>query len=245
MNIRIYIILFCALVTSLWACNKKDIAPKAAYPAYLDVVNTTADTLNFLVNNSRQNSFSGIYPAGAYGLYTPAGSQTYEIKKERSAVNLFTGTYNLADTSKYIYKSLFIAGESADKTFITIDSIALAAATLAKDTLHVDTIAMLRFVHASYTSGNLHVVVDKGDTINIANAAYKYQSQYFKVYMGTRTIKIYQATDNTQLLDTTLTLQQGLIYTLFSKGFKGGKGDNAFGVGLMTNGGIVTATGTQ
>lgn len=245
MNIRIYILLFFAVITGLWACNKKDIIPKAAYPAYLDVVNTTADTLNFLVNNSRQNSFSGIYPAGAYGLYTPAGSQTYEIRKERSAVNLFTGSYSLADTSKYIYKSLFIAGESADKTFFTIDSIALAAATLAKDTTHVDTIAMLRFVHASYTSGNLHVVFDKGDTINIANAAYKYQSQYFKVYIGTRTIKIYSAGTTTQLLDTTLTLQQGLIYTLFSKGFKGGKGDNAFGVGLMTNGGIVTATGAQ
>lgn len=239
------IFLFIVGIALVVSCNKKDIAPKVAYPAYLDVVNTTADTLNFLVNNSRQNNFSGIYPAGAYGLYTPAGSQTYEIRKERSAVNLFTGSYNLADTSKYIYKSLFIAGESADKTFITIDSIALAAATLAKDTLHVDTIAMLRFVHASYSSGNLHVVFDKGDTINIANAAYKYQSQYFKVYEGTRTIKIYQAGTTKQLLDTTLILQQSSIYTLFSKGVANGKGDNAFGVGLMTNGSIVTATGTQ
>jgi len=236
--------LFIIGVTLFVACNKKDLAPVKVASAYLDVVNSTADTLNFLVNNTRQNSFSGIYPAGAYGLYTSSGTQTYQIRKERSAVNLFTGSYNLADTSKNIYKSLFIAGESADKTFITIDAIDSANNKDTSD-IRTDTIAMLRFVHASYNSGNLHVVFDKGDTINIANAAYKYTSQYFKVYIGTRTIKIYQATDNSQLLDTTLTLQLGLIYTLFSKGIKGGKGDNAFGVGLMTNGGIVTATGTQ
>ncbi|SDS27866.1 protein of unknown function [Mucilaginibacter mallensis] len=227
------------------ACNKKDLAPATVAIANLAVVNATADTLNFLVNNSRQNSFSGIYPAGAYGLYTPAGTQNYEIKKERSAVNLFIGTYSLSDTSKHIYTSLFIAGESADKTFFTTDAIDSALTVYAKDTAHIDTIAMLRFVHASYTSGPLHVVFDKGDTINIANAAYKYKSQYFKVYEGTRTIKIYPANSTTLLLDTTITLQSGAVYTLFAKGILNAKGYNAFGVSLMTNGTIITATGTQ
>jgi len=246
MNIRVYILLFFALVTGLLACNNKDLPQPTVAIANLAVVNATADTLNFLVNNSRQNSFSGIYPAGAYGLYTPAGSQNYEIKKERSAVNLFTGTYSLSDTSKHIYTSFFIAGESADKTFFTTDAIDSALTVYAKDTLRADTIAMMRFVHASYTSGPLHVVFDKGDTINIANAAYKYKSQYYKVYEGTRTIKIYPAGGSTKLLlDTTLILQSGAVYTLFAKGILNAKGDNAFGVGLMTNGTIITATGTQ
>ena len=242
MNIRITIILFVGLITSLAACKNKDLPPPVIAKADVSLVNATADTLTFAVNGTRQNNFSPIYSGGAYGLYMISGTQNYQVKKDGKPDVLFSGTYTLLDTSKtttedkitsHYYYSFFIAGTSADQTFLKRNSLDSARAMLDSDKR--DTTAMIRFVHAAVNAGQLNVVIDKGDTAKVTNFYYKSSSRYFRVNQGIRKVKVTIQGDAAFELDTTLTLEQGSIYTFFAKGIKGGKGNNAFSVNLMTD----------
>jgi hypothetical protein len=242
MNIRITIILFVGLIASLAACKNKDLPSPVIPKADVSLVNATADTLNFAVNGTRQNNFSPIYSGGAYGLYIISGTQNYQVKKDSKPDVLFSGTYTLLDTSKTIksdtltvhyHYSFFIAGTSADQTFIKFNSTDSAGVILSRD--KTNTTAMIRFVHAASTIGPLDVIIDKGDTAKVTNFYYKSSSRYFRVTDGIRTVKVTVHGEASPVLDTTLTLEQGSIYTFFAKGIRNGKGSNAFSVNLMTD----------
>jgi len=237
MNIKLSIILFFTLAVGLLSCKNKDLPPPVIAKANVSLVNATSDTLNFFVNNSRQNNFSPIFSGGAYGLYLASGTQNYQVKKDVSPAVLFSGTYTLSDISKVHYYSLFI-GTSVDQTFSKINSLDSANAMLDSD--KTNTTAMIRFVHASANSGALDVTIDKGDTVNIKNVAYKYSSVYFRVTGGVRTVKVYTHGSATPFLQTTLTLEQGSVYTFFAKGTIGGTGNNAFSVNLMVDNFLTT-----
>jgi hypothetical protein len=225
MKNRYLILFFIAAIAGLYSCKNNDEVLKKVVATSINVVNASADTLNFYANGTRLNNTSGIYPASfSYYLHTLAGQQNYEFKKSNNPALLFGLPLNLTDS---VYYSLYVYGESASKTFMTNDSPLLVPN--GPDT------SLVRFVNASPDAGVLNVVVG-GDTVVFNNCAFKSSSAFLTVgSSGLKEVRIYLAGSSTATIDTTLAIEPDYTYTIFSKGLLNGKGNTAFGVGLVIN----------
>lgn len=227
MNGRLFILLFFALVTGFVSCKDKDLPPAAVATTTLNVNNATADTLKYYVNGTRQNNLSAIFVGGSTGyLQVPAGAQNYKFSKSNDGFpTLFTTSFTL-DTGRFY--SIFVGGETADKTFLVDDPFAAADAIIIPDTL--GTQCAIRFVNASPDAGALDFTVDKGDTVSLKNCPFKYASTFLAVNAGTKEIKVYATGTSTPIIDVMLTFSPDQVYTLFTRGSLTGKGNAAFNI---------------
>ncbi len=225
MKNRYLILFFIAAIIGLYSCKNNDEVLKKVVASYINVVNATADTLNFFLNGTRLNNTSGIYPASfSYYLHSLAGQQNYEFKKNNNPNVLFSLPLNLTDSVNY---SLYVYGESATKTFMTNDGAPLLVPT------GLDT-SFVRFVNASPDAGTLNVMV--GDTVAFNGSVFKSSSAFLFVgSSGLKEVRVYLAGSSTAKIDTTMNIQPNSTYTIFSKGLLNGKGNAAFGVGLVLN----------
>jgi len=223
MYVKCSILLFVAGVIGLLSCKNNDNVFKPFTFAHLNFVNASTDTLNIYVNGSRQNNNSSIYPNGqSFYLNVPDGQQNYQFKKAGSPVVLFSIPLTLKDSST---TSIYVYGVPASGTITTND-------LLFKYSAFPDT-TQIRFINLSPDAGNLDVSV--GDTLSFKSQAFKSSTSFGFTRGGKKDVKIYQSGSSIPLADTSLTFQPGSIYTLFSKGVIGGKGNAAFGVGLVIN----------
>ena len=224
MKNRCLILVFIAAITGLYSCKNNDEVLKKVVSTSINVVNASADTLNFFANGTRINNTSPIYPASfSYYLHALAGQQNYEIKKNNNPNVLFSLPLNLTDS---VFYSLYVYGESAAKTFMTNDSPLLVPTG-------ADT-SLVRFVNASPDAGTLNVMV--GDTVAFNASTFKSSSVFLPVgSSGLKEVRIYLAGSSTAKIDTTMNIQPNSTYTIFSKGLLNGKGNAAFGVGLVLN----------
>jgi len=223
MYVKYSILLFIGGVIGLMSCKNNDNVFKPAAFAHINFVNASTDTLNIYVNGSRQNNNSSIYPAGqSYYLNVPDDLQNYQFKKAGSPVVLFSIPLTLKDSS---YTSIYVYGGPAPGTITTND-------LLFKYTAFPDT-TQIRFINLSPDAGSLDIFV--GDTLSFKSQAFKSSTMFGFTGGGKKDVKVYQAGTAVLLKDTSLTFQRGAIYTLFSKGLTGGKGNAAFGVGLVIN----------
>jgi hypothetical protein len=223
MTYRLSILFLVGVVMGLASCKNNDEVFPPVVSSFINVVNASTDTLNFYVNGTRKNNNSSLYPMGqSYYLTVPAGTQNYQFKKAGSPDVLFSLPLNLKDSLNY---SLYVYGESANKTFYTIDS-------LRTYTAYPDT-TQIRFVNVSPDAGNLTVTVN--DTLNFKSRAFKTSSVFLFTDAGQKEVKVYLDGAATPKIDTTVTVQAGGIYTIFSKGLLNGKGSAVFDVGLVTN----------
>ena len=219
MNSKLLILVVAALVYGLVSCKKTDDVPPFVKTTNLNVINATADTLNFYLNGTRINNSSSLYPLGSSGYLDVAyGEQNYEFKRPRSPVVLFNLPLALDTLKNY---SLYIAGSAAEQTFSTID-------TLAADT---NGRAKIRFVNASPDAGNLDVMV--GDTVKFKTRAFKTSTVFLPVNAGIKRIRISRS--GIVKIDETRELLAGRIYTLFTKGSLSGTGNAVFATGLVIN----------
>ena len=216
------VLLFMTAVVGLLSCKNNDNVFKTVVNAHINFVNASADTLNFYVNGTRQNSLSSIYPTSqTFYLDVPDGQQNYQFKKAGSPNALLNVPLKLDSGVSY---SIYVAGETPDKVFYGIDTL---LAGNAPDT------AIVRFVNAAPDAGSLTVTI--GDTVYFKNKAFRSTSGYFFSGSGQKVIKVYQAGSVLPKIDTIIAFQQKTTYTLFSKGLINGKGTAAFGVGLAIN----------
>jgi hypothetical protein len=222
MKLPVFILLL--LVIGMASCKKEvDDAPVNPATTNLNVVNATADTLNFYVNGSRINVNSSLYPLG-YSGYTgvAVGEYNFQFKKAGKPAILFELPAVLESAVTY---SAFVGGLSAEESFSIID------------TLKADTSgrAMVRFVNSSPGTGNLDVYVGAGDTVNFKARAFKTATVFVPVTPGNKSVRLQQSGSAAVLATVTRTFLAGRIYTIFSKGTVAGVGDNAIGTGLVVN----------
>jgi hypothetical protein len=230
MNVRLLVLLFFVVITGMLSCKDKDLPTPPGATTALNVVNATADTIKYYINGTRQNNTSPIFVGGATGyLSVLAGTQNYKFSKSnRGFPVLFTTTFDLDTLTNY---SIFVCGETADKTFKTIDPLEQADTLLAHDKTLKSSV--IRFVNCSPDAGPLNVTVGVGDTVNVNSAPFEYVGNYTLFTGGVKHVKVYQGGSSTPKIDTIITFNTTSIYTLFTKGLLNGKGNAQFSVSLI------------
>ncbi|BAU53105.1 DUF4397 domain-containing protein [Mucilaginibacter gotjawali] len=219
---RLYIVYFFAALLAFESCKNNDSVIKTVLYAGVNVVNASADTLNFYLNGTRQNNTSSLYPGSqSYYLPVPQGAENFQFKKAGTFNVLFSVPLTLKDSTNY---SIYLAGETADNSFSTVD-------VLYPDTTPNKT--QIRFVNASPDAGNLDAYV--GDTLNYKTSAYKTSSAFFVTGSGIKNVKVYQTGSATPLIDTPITFQPKYIYSLVSRGKLTGTGSAKFSIGIVIN----------
>jgi hypothetical protein len=232
MNIRIKALFILVVVAGWLSCKKNNDAPTVQLTTKLNVVNASLNTINFYLNGTRLNNTTSYYPGGTLGyLSVTSGIQNYQFKIAGNENVLFTKSLTL-DTGK-IY-SLYISGQTADNAFMTTD--VLTADTSGN--------ALVRFVNASPDSNPLVVAFEGGststtilDTIKFTNVAYKATTDFIKVKGGfSHNVSVYQASSPLNpKRDTTVTLNSGQIYTIYSYGLVGTAGNQGLNTSLIVN----------
>ncbi|HEY4194486.1 MAG TPA: DUF4397 domain-containing protein [Mucilaginibacter sp.] len=225
MNIRLLVLLGIILVAGLASCKKNNDAPVVKQIDSLNIVNASADTINFYLNGTRLNA-SNILPAGATGYYQiSSGDQVYQVKKPfNPATNVVQNIFSLPLTLEpHHFYSLFIAGETAAQTFITPDVL------MEDDSTGT---CLVRFVNASPDAGNLDFVVNG---TKIPNQAFKTASGFVLVPVSDTPVPVmvYHAGSTTPIISGTYTLTTGTFFTFFSEGTLTGTGNKAFGIGAF------------
>jgi hypothetical protein len=221
MNTRCSILLFAVVISGLLSCKNNDSVIRPGLLTGLNVVNATADTLNFYVNGTRQNGLSPLYPAGNSGLLLiPSGPQNYQFKKSGRSDILFSAPLSFNYNT---LNSMYVTGESADKVFETLDTLPII------DTFKFTT--GVRVVNAAPDAGTLDVFI--GDTVKFRSRAFKSSSIFWLTGSGQKRVKVYLS--GTARLDTVMTFQSNIDYTLFVKGLLNGKGNAAFNVSRLIN----------
>lgn len=219
---RLYIVYFFAAVLAFESCKNNDSVFTPVLYAGVNVVNASGDILNFYLNGTRQNNSSSLYPGSqSYYLPVPQGAQNFQFKKAGTFNVLFSVPLTLKDSISY---SLYVSGETADKSFSTIDSLYL-------DTVTNST--QIRFVNASPDAGNLDAYI--GDTLNYKSRKFTSSSVFLATGSGIKVVKVYQTDSTTAIIDTPITFQPGDIYTVFTRGLIKGTGSSKFNVGIVLN----------
>jgi len=219
MSYRLSIFLFAIVIIGIISCKNNDEVFKTISTVQLNVVNASADTLNYYLNGTRQNNSSSLFPGGqTLYLTEPAGTQTYQFKKAGASSILFGVPLTLTGLAN----TLYVTGESAGQAFSTIDTLIVDSALVA-----------VRFVNASPDAGNLSVTV--GDTVKFRSRAYKTSSVFLPTGSGQKEVKVYLTGSSTPMIDTTITMNPFSGYTLFSRGLVNGKGNSAFKLGIALN----------
>ncbi|OKS85023.1 DUF4397 domain-containing protein [Mucilaginibacter polytrichastri] len=245
MKFRPIIILFIA-IAGLYACNKASDDPvDTTATTLLNVINTTSDTLNYYLNGTRQNSQSSIYTGGATGyLSAQSGLQNYQFRKNGQNTVLFSlpltldtihTAYVVRDTTKNATTgattintttikgySLYVNGESTDKTFLKLDTVKVNSDS-----------ATVRFVHTANGVAALDMHV--GDA-SFTNQSYGNTSKFKTQLAGANKVITVNLTGSSVInITQKLTLLGGTAYTFYVKGVPGGVGKSALTVGVFIN----------
>ena len=199
-----------------------DIVPAFKTTA-LNVVNADNNVLNIYQNGTRIYNLSSINPGGVTGyIAVQYGTQQYQLKKAGpDAPEYLLDDFPLTLDTLNSY-SLFIAGETPDKLFLTTD-VGLVSAPKQ---------AVIRFVNTLPGSVNLDVSIG---ALTYNNVAFKSPGAFKYINAGANAIKVYQTGSTKPLITDTFTLLEGTTYTVFIIGTINGTGANKLTAKLSTN----------
>jgi hypothetical protein len=223
-NIHFKILAILVFVGIGLASCKKDgdivvLLPKAG----LNTVNATSYDINVYQNGTRLNNLGSIGVGGKSGYFSVnAGTSQYQIKKAgpNNPDYLISDLALQLDSAKAY--SLFVAGDTPDKVFMVND----VEPTVASGQ------AAIRFANTLPGTTNLDVTI--GGT-SYPNRVFKSATTFNLVNSGANSLKIYQAGSATPIIDQTITLTAGTIYTIFTTGTLSGTGTDKLTARMIIN----------
>ncbi|QQL50021.1 DUF4397 domain-containing protein [Mucilaginibacter ginkgonis] len=208
-----------AIIAGFSSCKPSyDVVPATGLPSYLNVINSTQDTINIFLNGTRQNNTTTIFPLGNTNyLNVASGTNNFDFRRNGSPVMLFSKTLALKDTT---YQTVFVCGESADKAFIT------------RDTLKSSTIgARVRFVNTADGAGSLDLSIN--DVFTARGFAFQKLGGYADVAAGTTSLKVYYTGTTIPAATKTVALTTGSLYTVYVKATSVATGKPIITIGLF------------
>lgn len=216
--------LFFGVVLIAEGCKNNDEVFPVVQSTFVNIINASADTLNFYLNGTRQNDQSSIFPTGQSTYLTiNSGAENLQFKQAGAFKTLFSFPITLTDSTYY---SFFVAGANPSDCFNITDAPVSDTSANSEE---------IRFVNASPDAGTLTVSLD---SITYSNSSFKSATQFAIYGSGPKEIKVFRNGSTSANIDTTVIFQPGYIYTVFSKGLLNGKGNSVFDVGVITNGSL-------
>jgi hypothetical protein len=216
-----------ALVFIFSSCslNNSSAIPQVGY-FLVASLSPDAPHLNISINNSTFDT--GL----AFGNYTPyynanGGTYNFVVFSSGSATPVINNNVNIEVNKAYSY--------------FVIDSFSKAKAAVVEDAFQPpsgDSIYIRFFQFSPNISQPINVVdstgtLFSGRTFNdqVSNPLF---ANFIELKAGSRTLQIKQF-DGTVLASQVVTLDGGKVYTLVGRGFYGGTGDQALGIGELIN----------
>lgn len=223
------LLLFMAVLLTgglLSSCGKETAASPTGLNTQLNIINASPDILpvNYFISGRIQNTKPYIYGVPSGYIYIATLDTPLQI---RSYQNKILYTHRDTALRPNIRYSIFITGLVADKTDTSI---------FLTDTSGAPTIgrAKVRFVNASARSAKVDVYAN-GAAI-FKNQGFVAVTPYAEFPAGVYDFKIYSSNTTTVLTDLpNTTVQDGRLYTLYTRGIVGRTDTAAFTAGIITN----------
>lgn len=207
------------------SCGKDGNASPTGLNTQLNIINASPDVLpiDLYITGSKQNLRSFIYGTPSGYIYLNSLDQPLQIRTQKNET-IFTADSVLRVNTKY---SVFITGLVSDNTR---SSIFLTDSDPAPGLGH----AKVRFVNASARAVNLDVYAN--GTLAFQNRGVKAVSKFLELTAGIYDFKLCPANSKTVLFDfPNNTLQDGRLYTIYSRGIVGHTDTSSFSAGIIVN----------
>jgi hypothetical protein len=213
------------LLPMLSGCGKESAASPSGLNTQLNIINVSPDRfpIDFYINFTKQNTKSYIYSVPSGYFYVTSLQTPVQLRTQKN-ITFYTVSKPFVTNCKY---SMFVTGLLADKTDTTIfttDTSAIPALGRAK----------VRFVNASAKAVNLDVYAN--GTIAYKSQGFLAVSGYLEIPAGVYDFKICPAGSTTTLTDLpNTTVQDGRLYTLYTRGVVGRADSALFAASIITN----------
>lgn len=219
------VLAFAALVmiaTGFTSCKKDDDKGSAK----LMVVHASPDApgVDLLIDNTKKNSSALTYPNNTGYLTVDEGTRNIKVNVSSSGANVINADVPFVKDKNY---SLF-----------AIDSVSKLSTLLLEDDLTAPASgkAHIRFVHLSPNAPAVDIVEATSNTVVFDNVSFKGYSAFTPLAAGSYNLDVrLHGTSTTVLSLPGVALSNGMIYTVFAKGFVGGTGSQALGAEIIMN----------
>jgi len=189
------------------------------------VVHASPDApgVDLLVDNIVVNAAALNFPDNTGYLNVTAGTRNIKVNASGTSTTVIEANLNLdwgADYSVFAIDSL-----NSIEPLVLVDDLTPPAAGQA----HV------RFIHLSPDAPAVDITLTDG-TVIFGDYEFKEYTAFTPLDSGTYNLQVRAAGTSTVVLDLPgITLTDGMIYTVFARGFLGGSGDQALGAEIIVN----------
>lgn len=213
------------LVPMFSSCGKEGAASPQGLNTQLNIINVSPDILpvEYYIGLRKYSTRSYHYAIPSEYFYMSTQETPIQLRTLANRT-IFNRTIPFATNCKY---TLFVTGLVADKT----DTTFLVADTSGLPTLGR---AKVRFINASARTVNVDLFAN--GTIAFKNQGFKAITNYLELPAGIYDFKIYATGTTTAYASlTNTTVQDGRLYTIYTRGVVGRTDTAAFAASIITN----------
>lgn len=207
------------------SCGKESAASATGLNTQVNIINVSPDVfpLDMYINLRKQNNRSYIYSVPSGYIYLTSLATPLQIRTLKNET-IFTKDTALSVNTRY---SIFITGLVSDNTRSTI----FVADT---DAIPTRGNCKVRFINAAARAVSVDVYAN--GTIAFKNQGFKAITKFLELPAGIYNLKVYAANTSTVLSDLpNTTIQDGRLYTLYTRGVVGRTDSAAFTAAMITN----------
>ncbi|QKJ31695.1 DUF4397 domain-containing protein [Mucilaginibacter mali] len=213
------------VIPMLSSCGKENAASLTGLNTQLNIINVGPDTypLDLFIALRQQNTKHYTYANPSGYIYLASLATPLQIRNYKNET-IFSKDTALRVNTRY---SIFITGLLSDNTRTTI---------FVTDTDSAPGLGRgkLRFINASARTVNVDIYAN--GTLAFKNQGFKAVTTYQELPAGIYDLKVCQANTTTVLTDLPkTTIQDGRLYTLYTKGVVGRTDSAAFGSAMIIN----------
>ncbi|MES2279256.1 MAG: DUF4397 domain-containing protein [Bacteroidota bacterium] len=225
LSVLLIIVAAVMAIPMLSSCGKDSAASPTGLNTQLNIINVGPDVLpvDLYINLRKQNTKSYIYSVPSGYIYLASLATPLQIRTLNNETIVSKDTA-LSINTRY---SVFITGLVSDNT---------RSAIFVADTSAIPTLGRgkVRFINASARTVNVDVYAN--GTAAFKNQGFKAVSKFLELPAGIYDFKVYAANTTTILSDLpNTTIQDGRLYTLYTRGVVGRTDSAAFAAAMITN----------
>jgi hypothetical protein len=207
------------VIGALMSCGKNDTAIPTSSNVRLQVIQLSPNSYpaTLFMNTLQVGTGSYSYGNTPNYFYLPRTDVPLQIRISRDSVQAFNDTTKLLDNTRY---SLFFLGLYGDKTDRRLQT--LVTTDDAEELPAVGKGGKVRFLNGSPNANGSFDVWANGSPV-IKGIAFAKVSKYTTLPAGDYTFRVYQGNTSINSLGelTNVTVQDGRLYTLYSRGLVG------------------------